>query len=66
MPLIKLTLWRAEGLTTQLELDGKLGISRADPAAGLMFGVNTAALLHKSFKKWVGVGMWGRRPGGGG
>jgi hypothetical protein len=51
VPLIKLTLWRAEGLTTQLELDGKLGISRADPAAGLMFGVNTAALLHKSFKK---------------
>ncbi len=51
IPLIRVILWRAEGLTTQMELDGKLGISRADPAAGLMFGVNTAALLHKSFKK---------------
>lgn len=49
--LLKLSLWRAEGLTTQLELDGKLGVTRAEPTAGLVFGYTTQALLHKSYKK---------------
>jgi hypothetical protein len=51
LPLLRVCLWRAEALTSQVELDGKLGITRADGAAGLMFGLSSAALLHKSFKK---------------
>jgi hypothetical protein len=34
-----------------MELDSHLSIARADPTAGLIFGVNTAALLHKSYSK---------------
>lgn len=51
VPLLKLCLWRADALSGQLELDGKLGITRADASVGLMFGVSGGALLHKSYKK---------------
>lgn len=50
-PLLKLCLWRAEGLASQIEVDSKLKIVRADTCAGLIFGVSTGALLHKSYKK---------------
>jgi hypothetical protein len=50
-PLLKLYLWRAEGLASQMEVDSKLNIVRADTCAGLIFGVSTSALLHKSYKK---------------
>jgi hypothetical protein len=51
IPLLKVCLWRADGLTSHIELDAKLGVTRTDTCAGLIFGINPAALLHKSYKK---------------
>jgi hypothetical protein len=49
--VLSVSLWRAEGLRSLMEVDGKLGISRAEPAAGLMFGVGHGQLLRKSFRR---------------
>ncbi|KAF8055488.1 tmcC [Scenedesmus sp. PABB004] len=54
-PVLTVSLWRAEGLTSLLEVDGKLGVLRVEPSAGLMFGVAHTALLRKSFKNLVGL-----------
>lgn len=52
-PVLQLELWRAEGLTSVVEMDGKLAISRVEPMLGLIFGTSAHALLHKSFKRCV-------------
>lgn len=49
--VLSVSLWRAEGLTALVEVDGKMGIARAEPAAGLMFGVGHGQLLRKSFRR---------------
>jgi hypothetical protein len=49
--VLAVSLWRSEGLAGLVEVDGKLGISRAEPAAGLMFGVAHGQLLRKSFRR---------------
>lgn len=51
VPVLEVNLWRSDGLTALVETDSKLGIVRADPAAGLMFGVTPMALLRKSFRR---------------
>lgn len=51
MPMfaLQVSLFRSDALTAIIELDKHLGIARADDSAGLMFGVSTKHLLHKSF-----------------
>jgi hypothetical protein len=49
--VLSVSLWRSEGLAGLVEVDGRLGISRAEPAAGLMFGVAHGQLLRKSFRR---------------
>lgn len=51
LPVLSVSLWRAEGLTSLVEVDAKLGILRAEPSTGLVFGVSHTALLHKSFRR---------------
>jgi hypothetical protein len=58
--VLAVSLWRAEGLTSLMEVDGKLGISRAEPAAGLMFGVAHGQLLRKSFRRCAVCDAGGR------
>eukprot|EP00883_Tetradesmus_obliquus_P002715 jgi/Sobl393_1/12921/SZX78204.1 len=53
--VLSVSLWRAEGLTALVEVDGKMGIARAEPAAGLMFGVGHGQLLRKSFRSLVNL-----------
>jgi hypothetical protein len=49
--VLSVSLWRAEGLTSLMEVDGKMGIVRAEPSAGLMFGVAHGQLMRKSFRR---------------
>jgi hypothetical protein len=49
--VLAVSLWRAEGLTALMEVDGKMGVARAEPAAGLIFGVAHGQLLRKSFRR---------------
>jgi hypothetical protein len=49
--VLAVSLWRAEGLTALMEVDGKMGIARAEPAVGLIFGVAHGQLLRKSFRR---------------
>lgn len=49
LAVLEIELWRADALTSVMELDRKLAIERADPAAGLIFGVPYKQLLRKSF-----------------
>lgn len=58
--VLTVSLWRAEGLTALVEVDSKLGIVRADPSTGLIFGVAHTALLRKSFKRCE-AGGWRAR-----
>lgn len=50
-PVLTLSLFRAEGLTSVVEVDRKLNIARAEPTLGLIFGVPHSTLLRKSFPK---------------
>lgn len=68
---LSLVLWRADAVTAVMELDRNLSVVRADPAAGLLFGVSAKALIKKDFRRWEGglgggaggffgpVGLWG-------
>lgn len=48
---LDVVLWRADAVAAVLEVDGQLEVSRADAAAGLLFGVAHRALLKKDFRK---------------
>lgn len=50
-PMLTVSLWRTEGLSAMMETDDKLGIVRAEPAAGLLFGVPHTSLKGKSFAR---------------
>ena len=52
---IEVTLWRADAVAAVVEVDGRLEITRADPAAGLLFGVSHRALVKKDFRRCVGA-----------
>lgn len=47
-PVAQVSLYRADALTTVLELDKGLAIARADDAAGLIFGLSPRALVKTS------------------
>jgi hypothetical protein len=49
--VLQLVLWRADALTAVIELDKNLGVVRADAAAGMLFGINSKAMLKKDFRK---------------
>jgi hypothetical protein len=49
--VLALDLWRAEGLTSLVEVDSRLAITKAEPTAGLIFGMSNQVLLHSSFKE---------------
>lgn len=49
-PVLTLGLWRAEGLTSVVEVDNSLNIVRAETTTGLLFGVPTNSLIRRSFK----------------
>lgn len=50
-PVLTLTLWRAEGLASVVEVDHKLGVVSAESTTGLMFGIPATALLRKNLKR---------------
>jgi hypothetical protein len=48
---LEVTLWRADAVAAVVEVDSKLEITRADAAAGLLFGFNHRAMIKKDFKR---------------
>jgi hypothetical protein len=48
---LEVVLWRSDALTAVIEVDSNLMVSRADAAAGLLFGVSYRALLKKDFRR---------------
>uniref|UniRef100_A0A383VUJ6 PAS domain-containing protein n=1 Tax=Tetradesmus obliquus TaxID=3088 RepID=A0A383VUJ6_TETOB len=55
VPVLQVSLYRADALSSVVELDKHLTIAHADDAAGLMFGINHKHMLKKSFVKLVGL-----------
>jgi hypothetical protein len=53
MPVLALDLWRAEGLTSLVEVDSRLVITKAEPSAGLIFGMSNQQLLLTNFRECV-------------
>jgi hypothetical protein len=51
----QVSLFRADALSSVIELDKHLAISSVDEAAGLIFGVNSKQLIKKAFAR-CGVG----------
>ena len=48
---IEVTLWRADAVAAVVEVDSHMEITRAETAAGLIFGVGHRTLLKKDFRK---------------
>eukprot|EP00775_Hariotina_reticulata_P001355 gene1355-1696_t len=55
MPVLALDLWRAEGLTSLVEVDSQLAIMRAEPTAGLIFGMSNQLLTQANFRNLAGL-----------
>ncbi|WIA34679.1 hypothetical protein OEZ86_012993 [Tetradesmus obliquus] len=55
LPVLQVSLFRADALSSLIELDNRLSVTHADEAAGLMFGVNAKQLLKKNFARLVGL-----------
>eukprot|EP00775_Hariotina_reticulata_P003515 gene3515-3785_t len=55
MPVLALDLWRAEGLTSLVEVDSQLAIMRAEPTAGLIFGMSNQLLTQANFRDLAGL-----------
>ncbi len=53
IPVLEVQLWAADQLSAVVEVDRRLVISRADAAAGLLFGLGAKALLRKRFTRWA-------------
>lgn len=51
--VMQVTLHRSDALTALVDIDAHLKISRADDAAGLMFGVSSESLVNKSLARWA-------------
>jgi len=49
--VLAVDLWRAEGLTSLVEVDSQLAITRAEEGVGLIFGMSSQVLMHSSFKE---------------
>lgn len=49
---LEVVLWRADAVAAVVEVDSHLEITRADAAAGLLFGVSHRSLIKRSFKRW--------------
>jgi hypothetical protein len=49
------SLFRADALSSVIELDKHLAIAHVDEAAGLMFGANHKHLMKKSFARYIGT-----------
>eukprot|EP00775_Hariotina_reticulata_P009112 gene9112-9281_t len=56
--VLTVQLWRADGLTGLVEVDGSLSVERADPAAALLFGKSSQSILHANFQRLVVNGGW--------
>jgi hypothetical protein len=61
---LQVSLFRADALSSTIELDKHLAIGHVDEAAGLMFGVNHRHLIKKSFARYrwtmiTAVYCWG-------
>ena len=52
---LELVLWRADSVAAIVEVDARLEITRADVAAGLLFGVSQRALVKKDFRRLAGL-----------
>lgn len=52
-PVLRIHLWRADAVSTVLEVDPKLHITKADPLAGVMFGVSHKMLQRKTLTRWA-------------
>lgn len=50
---IEVTLWRSDAVAAVVEVDGHLEVTRADQAAGLLFGINHRAMVKKDFCRWA-------------
>jgi hypothetical protein len=48
---LRLVLWRADAITAVIELDKNLSVVRADPAAGLLFGLSSKLMIKKDFRR---------------
>jgi hypothetical protein len=48
---LEVTLWRADAVAAVIEVDNQLEVTRADAAAGLLFGISHRALLKRNFRK---------------
>eukprot|EP00878_Enallax_costatus_P045913 GHUV01055449.1.p1 GENE.GHUV01055449.1~~GHUV01055449.1.p1 ORF type:complete len:339 (+),score=63.14 GHUV01055449.1:172-1188(+) len=55
MPVIRVSLHRADALSTVLELDKDLHVVRADESARLMLAINPKRLVNQSFVRLVGL-----------
>ncbi|WIA14496.1 hypothetical protein OEZ85_003018 [Tetradesmus obliquus] len=55
VPVLQVSLYRADALSSVIELDKHLTIAHADEAAGVMFGINHRHMLRKSFAKLAGL-----------
>lgn len=51
--VMQVTLHRSDAFAALVDIDTHLRISRADDAAGLMFGVSSKSLVNKSLARWV-------------
>lgn len=50
--VLELSLWRADMVVACVEADKDLAVTRTDPAAGLLFGVNANSLLKQDVRRW--------------
>jgi len=50
---LEVTLWRADALVGSVEVDRGLAVTRADEAAGLLFGVDPGVLLKRDMRRCV-------------
>jgi hypothetical protein len=61
-PVLRIHLWRADAVSTVLEVDSKLHITKAEPLSGVMFGVSHKMLQRKTLTRWAASGggpAWG-------
>eukprot|EP00879_Flechtneria_rotunda_P013062 GHRR01013642.1.p1 GENE.GHRR01013642.1~~GHRR01013642.1.p1 ORF type:complete len:1083 (+),score=308.01 GHRR01013642.1:2122-5370(+) len=55
MAVLQVSLFRADSLTANVELDNHLAISRADSALGIMLGISAKQMVKKSLPRLIGM-----------
>eukprot|EP00775_Hariotina_reticulata_P003511 gene3511-3781_t len=53
--VLAVDLWRAEGLTSLVEVNDRLAITKAEQGVGLIFGMSTQVLMGSNFKDLAGL-----------